>query len=196
MQERIGESGMRGTGSTDSEMLGDGDSEVGEVDILVFGSSKVRRRACDTSQTLTLTTQHGRLPTSKEGLHLHTKYFTCTAVPEDKTFHIDDTLAINEELYFPVGLASIIEPDALTNICPFARDKLEGTTSDRSTIVGVADGFRCDIANNFVLVIGRRKVGVKFTISASTPHETGREATIITATTRTAHSFFFAIATI
>ena len=28
---------MHGTGSTDSEMLGDGDSEVGEVDILVFG---------------------------------------------------------------------------------------------------------------------------------------------------------------
>jgi len=87
--------------------------------------------------------------------------------------NIDDTLAIDEELKFTVGLTSVIEPDTFADIRPCACGKFEGLTPDRSTIFGVANGLRWDIANGLVLIKRGREVSVEFTISLTTPHETG-----------------------
>jgi len=125
------------------------------------------------SKTLIYVTQHSELLTSKEGLHLNAPHPACPTVPKNKAFNIDDTLAINEELKFTVGLAGVIELDTLADIRPFACGKFEGPTPDRSTIYGVAKGFRFDIANSLVLRKRGRKIGVEFTISLTTPHETG-----------------------
>ena len=124
------------------------------------------------SKPLNYTTQHSELLASKEGLHLYAPHLACPTVPNDKALNIDDTLAIDEEFKFTVGLTGIIEPDTLADIRPFACGKFEGLAPNRSTIFGIAKGFRFNIANNLILIKRGRKVGVEFTISLTTPHET------------------------
>lgn len=129
-------------------------------------------------------------------MHLHTPHLTSITVPEYKAANIDDTLAIDEELEFTISLADIIEPDTLRDSGPFASGESESTTANRSTVGGVAVGHWLDIADFLVLVEGRGKVGVEFTSTIGTPHETSREAGAGATAPGAANSFGITVTTV
>lgn len=156
--------------------------KVGEEHILVLGSRKVGRGA------------------TEKGLHLHAPDATLRTVPEDQAINADDALAVSEELELAVGLAGVVELDALADGGPLAGGEGKGATADGSAVGGVALGEWRDVANALVgreLGVGeRREIGVELASTVSAPHEAGREARRGARATGAGHRLFRGVATV
>lgn len=148
-------------GLRELESFRDGDREVGEEDLLVFGGCELGLRA------------------TEERLHLHATDTACIAVAENEASHVDDALSVDPELKLAIRLSNVVETNALADSCPGPCCKLEGTAADGLAIGGVAVGVgeAADLLVRGELApIGGREVGVEFAVSVCTPHDAGREA--------------------
>ena len=115
--------------------------------------------------------------TTEECLHLHSADSASSAVAEDEATDIDNALSIDEKLDLSIGLANVVEPDALAYGGPCARREAESATSDRGTVGGIAVGCRSDIANLAISSETRVsegwKICIEFSLSSSAPHKAG-----------------------
>jgi len=113
--------------------------------------------------------------TTEECLHLYSANSASSAVAEDEATDIDNTLSIDEKLDLSIGLADVVEPDALADGGPCARGEAESATSNRGTVGGIALGCRSDIANLAISSEARLsvrwKISIEFPLSSSTPHK-------------------------
>lgn len=113
--------------------------------------------------------------TTEECLHLHSADSASSAVAEDEATDIDNALSIDEKLDLSIGLADVVEPNALADGGPCARGEAETATSNRGTVGGIAVGCRSDIANLAISSEARLgvgwKIGIELSLSTSAPHK-------------------------
>ena len=130
--------------------------------------------------------------TTEESLHLDTIDPSVVIVTEHQSADIDDTLPIEEQLQFTIGLPRIIEPNTFADVVPNAGFEFESPTANGGSVRRVANRFWLDGAN---FLIGSKlgvgvwgKVGVELSVTLSTPHEARREARCGPAAARAADS--------
>lgn len=93
---------------------------------------------------------------------------------ERKVLNVNLGLPTNDDLDLAIGLANVVELDALFDGCPRACWEFPGTGTNGSSILDVAFAFA-----NGELLVGGGKVSVEFTLAVLAPHDTGRPASIV-----------------
>lgn len=113
---------------------------------------------------------------TKESLHLNTPDPALITVSQNQTTHIDNTLTVEKELELAIGLTNVVQANAFAYGNTFASGELERSTSNGGAVNGVAvrEGF--DVTHSIVGGERRWEVGIHFSCTIGTPHESGGEA--------------------
>ena len=138
--------------------------------------------------------------TAEEGLHLNATDSSTTVLSQNNILEVNDALASDEDLNFAVCLTLVIETDTLGDGGTLTGCEGPGATANRGTIVTVAGRQGRDIASCVVsretgIGVGR-EISVQFSHSVCTPHETSREAAVVTGSTRATDGAFVTITSV
>ena len=156
---------------TKSNLTEDRGGHIGEHDVLVLGRSPIRS------------------VTTEEGLHLTTPCFAVIGSAIDETTDGNDALSIDPHLNFTISLTNSVELDSLRDSGPCTGLPCPGTTGHRIAVLRLARTVSSFAALLVVLVValggtGRgREIGIDFSGTSCTPHETHRPAVRIMTST-------------
>ena len=142
-------------------------------------------------------TRHScRLLTSEERLHLDAPNTPRVRRPQHQAGDGEHALAVHEQLELAIGLADVVELDALADRRAGPWSERERAATDGRTKNVVALGLRRDTAHRLVLGRVGWEVGVELARSLRAPHEACGEAAVIAAATGAADSFRVAVSAV